>query len=133
MSCDVIGHVMVLDQSDPSTPLSPWHPLVVKKYSRPIRKCPKSPHLSDNRGLYGGAPSCNKRTTNQNAPFQISTNQNEPQISSFWRIQNCTHTTHEKRSLHNVTTLQITFFSISLTHLRRVVLTNEVLIVFNNK
>ena len=36
---------------------------------------PKSPHLSDNRGLYGGAPSGKKRTTNQNAPFQISTNQ----------------------------------------------------------
>ena len=40
---------------------------------------PKSAHLSDNRGLYGGAPSGNKRTTNQNAPFQISTNQNELQ------------------------------------------------------
>ena len=41
---------------------------------------PKSCHLSDNRGLYSGAPGGNKRTTNQNAPFQISTNQNEPQI-----------------------------------------------------
>ena len=36
---------------------------------------PKSPHLSDNRVLYGGAPSGNKSTTNQNAPFHISTNQ----------------------------------------------------------
>ena len=37
---------------------------------------PKSAYLSDNRGLYSGAPGGNKRTTNQNAPFQISTNQN---------------------------------------------------------
>ena len=36
---------------------------------------PKSAHLSDNRGLNCVAPSGNKRTTNQNAPFQISTNQ----------------------------------------------------------
>ena len=45
---------------------------------------PKSCHLSDNRGLYGGASSGNKRTINQNAPFQISTNQNEPQILPFF-------------------------------------------------
>ena len=32
-------------------------------------------HLNDNRGLYGGASSGKKRTTNQNALFQISTNQ----------------------------------------------------------
>ena len=54
---------------------------------------PKFTHLSDNRGLYGGAPSGNKRTTNQNAPFQISTNQNEPQICSFLRIEMPPHTT----------------------------------------
>ena len=35
--------------------------------------------LSDNRGYTVAPPSGNKRTTNQNAPFQISTNQNEPQ------------------------------------------------------
>ena len=45
-------------------------------------------------GLYGGAPSGNKRTTNQNAPFQISTNQNELQICPFWRIQMPPHTTN---------------------------------------
>ena len=55
---------------------------------------PKYAHLSDNRGLYGGAPSGNKRTTNQNAPFQISTNQNEPQICTFWRIKKLQHNTH---------------------------------------
>ena len=33
MSCDVISHVMVLDQSDPSTRLPPWRPLVVKLLS----------------------------------------------------------------------------------------------------
>ena len=36
-----------------------------------------APHLSDNRGLYGGATGGKKRTTIQNAPFKISTNQNE--------------------------------------------------------
>ena len=93
MSCDVIGHVTALDQSYPSTQLPPWRPLVVKLLSTNQKVPPKFTHLSDNRGLYDGAPSGNKRTTNQNAPFQISTNQNEPQISSFLRIQNCTHTT----------------------------------------
>ena len=53
----------------------------------------KSAHLSDNRGLYGGAPSGNKRTTNQNAPFQISTNQNELQICLFLSLQKDIHTT----------------------------------------
>ena len=33
MSCDVIGHVTALDQSDPSTQLPPWRPLVVKLLS----------------------------------------------------------------------------------------------------
>ena len=50
-------------------------------------------HLSDNRGLYGGAPSGNKRTTNQNAPFQISNNQNELQILPFLRIEMPPYTT----------------------------------------
>ena len=74
MSCDVIGHVTVLDQSDPSTKLPPWRPLVVKLLSTNQMLTQILP-LSDNRGLYGGAPSGNKRTTNQNAPFQMSTNQ----------------------------------------------------------
>ena len=52
-----------------------------------------APHLSDNRGLYGGAPSGKKRTTNQNAPFQISTNQNEANCPSNLRIQKLLHTT----------------------------------------
>ena len=63
-SCDVIGHVLSTNQ-----------------------KVPQILPLSDNRGLYGGASSGNKRTTNQNAPFQISTNQNEPQNLTFWRIE----------------------------------------------
>ena len=92
MSCDVIGHVMVLDPSDPSTQLPPWRPLVVKMLST-NQKVPKILPLSNNRGLYGGASSGNKRTTNQNAPFQISTNQNEPQNLPFLSLQNCTHTT----------------------------------------
>ena len=33
MSCDVISHVMVLNQSDPSTQLPPVAPLVVKLLS----------------------------------------------------------------------------------------------------
>ena len=49
--------------------------------------------LSDNRGLYGGASSGNKRTINQNAPFQISTNQNEPQNLPFLGLQKHQHTT----------------------------------------
>ena len=47
-----------------------------------------APHFSDNRDFN------NKRTTNQNAPFQISTNQNETNCSSFLGLQNCTHTTY---------------------------------------
>ena len=56
-------------------------------------RAPKCCHLSDNRGLYDGAPSGKKRTTNQNAPFQISTNQNEPQnLAKFTDSKR--HTTH---------------------------------------
>ena len=97
MSCDVIGHVMVLDQSDTSTQLSPWRPLVVKLLST-NHKVPQMLSLSDNRGLYGGASSGNKRTTNQNAPFQISTNQNEPQNLPFLRIEMPPYTTSVSRS-----------------------------------
>ena len=91
-SCDVIGHVMVLDQSDPSSQLPPWRPLVVKLLST-NQKVPQILSLSDNRGLYGGASSGNMRTTNQNAPFQISTNQNEPQNLQFLSLQKDIHTT----------------------------------------
>ena len=64
-----------------------------------------APHLSDNRVLYGGDPSGNKRTTSQNASFQISTNQNEvnmplnflglknPYILLTWVACNITTTT----------------------------------------
>ena len=62
------------------------------------QKVPQILQLSDNRGLYGGTSSGNKRTTNQNAPFQISTNQNEPQILPFLSLQNCIHTTYKNKS-----------------------------------
>ena len=70
-SCDVIGHVTALDQSELVHVAPPGGGTALdQSYAYP-----KSCHLSDNRGLYGGAPSGKKRTTNQNAPFQISTNQ----------------------------------------------------------
>ena len=92
MSCDVIGHVMVLDNEirRHNYPRgAPWW----WNCSRPIRMSSKSARLSDNRGLYGGASSGNKRTTNHNAPFQISTNHNELQICLFLRIEKHLHTT----------------------------------------
>ena len=53
---------------------------------------PKSVHLNDNRGFHVAPPGGNKRTTNQNAPFQISTNQNEPQNLHIFKPSK-THTT----------------------------------------
>ena len=74
-SCDVIEHVTSLDQSE-YAPVAPPGGETALDQSESAQTFP---HLSAKRGLYGGAPSGNKRTTNQNAPFQISTNQNEPQ------------------------------------------------------
>ena len=42
-------------------------------------------HLSDNRGFHVAPSGGNKRTTNQNAPFQISTNQNEADCPSIFK------------------------------------------------
>ena len=88
-SCDVIGHVTSLDPWEWTPRGAPWW----WNCYRPIRCLPKSAHLSDNRGLYGGAPGGNKRTTNQNAPFQISTNQKLTQICTFLLIQMPPYTT----------------------------------------
>ena len=69
------------------------------------QKVPRILPLSDNWGLYGGASSGNKRTTNQNAPFQISTNQNEPQNLPCLRLQKHQHTTggvtHRLQDVHH--------------------------------
>ena len=92
MRCDVIGHVTAFDQSDPSIQLTCSAPGGETALDQSER-APKSPHLSDNRGLYRGAPSGNKRTTNQKATFQISTNQNEPQNLLIFDVPKDTHTT----------------------------------------
>ena len=71
ISCDVIGHVTALDQSDSSTHLTRSAPGGETALDQ-SESAPKSPHLRNNRGLYRGSPSGNKRTTNQNAPFDQS-------------------------------------------------------------
>ena len=78
-SCDVIGHVTALDQSEPSIQLT----LAPPGGETALDQSECAPHLSDNRGLYGGAPAGKKRTNNQKAPFQISTNQNEADCPSI--------------------------------------------------
>ena len=50
---------------------------------------PTYAHLSDNRGLYIGAPGGNKRMTNQNAPFQMSTNQKLTQNMHIFKDSDC--------------------------------------------
>ena len=84
-SCDVIGHVTALDQSDPSTQLTRSAP----GGETALDQSESAPHLSVNRGFHGG----NKRTTNQNAPFQITTNQNEANCSTNLSLQKLLHTT----------------------------------------
>ena len=69
MSCDVIGHVMALDQSEPSK----------LGHVTALDQSEAYPKSAPARGRYGvipvAPPGGNKRTTNQNAPFKISTNQ----------------------------------------------------------
>ena len=65
--------------------------------SRPIRSLPKCYHWA----IIGDYTDYTdyKCTTNQNAPFQISTNQKLTQNLPFLRIENCTHTTTIYRTL----------------------------------
>ena len=63
MSCDVIGHVTALDQSE----LAPVAP---PGGETALDQSESAPHLSDNMGFHVAPPGGNKRTTNQNAPFQ---------------------------------------------------------------
>ena len=70
MSCDVIGHVTALDQSDPSIQLPPCRPPSGETALDQSESTKNLLIWAIIGGLYSGAPGGNKRTTNQNAPFQ---------------------------------------------------------------